>query len=319
MEKMLLLALYTSCILPHLSAQSSRIEYRTIVKLTPAEQINNLLTCWKPNEKAAPSLIVIQQSNGTFSIISDNTRKDNLTREQVSASFICPNTDPNKVPKESYTGYSKLLANGAYSKVLFMRESGNRFVAVVADDKKQFFFINSEGQKTLLDGKPDNLITNQDVSRAAVVLADKQATPMEEVNKMSHDQQIAFFEKMRTTDLTRKVWLSDNKTFTVLKKSRLSFDVSGRHFIEIQPKTFYIDGVPCQKDISGGGTQLFVSPDGKDWAYCYMIYLSFKNNTNLQNVFNPFITIEDGKEYLNWFIVQKENNSTLLKHGKRQW
>jgi len=237
----------------------------------------------------------------------------------VTSSFTCPNADPNKVPKESYTGYSKLLAHGAYSKVLFMRESGNRFVAVVADDKKQHFFINSEGQKTLLDGKPDNLITNQDLSRAAVVLADKQAPSIEQVNNMPRDQQVAFFEKMRTTDLTRKVWLNDNTTFTVLKKSRLSFDISGRHFIEIQPKTFYVDGVPFQRNISGGGTQVFVSADGKDWAYFYMIYLSFKNNTNIQHVFNPFVTTEDGKEYLNWFTVQKENNSTVLKHGKRQW
>jgi len=319
MEKMLLLALCTSCLLTNLSAQSSRIEYRTIVKLNPGEQINDLLTCWRPDEKAAPSHIVIQQSNGTFSTITNNARQDNLTREQVTSSFTCPNADPNKVPKESYTGYSKLLANGAYSKVLFMRESGNRFVAVVADDKKQHFFINSEGQKTLLDGKPDNLITNQDLSRAAVVLADKQAPSIEQVNNMPRDQQVAFFEKMRTTDLTRKVWLNDNTTFTVLKKSRLSFDISGRHFIEIQPKTFYVDGVPFQRNISGGGTQVFVSADGKDWAYFYMIYLSFKNNTNIQHVFNPFVTTEDGKEYLNWFTVQKENNSTVLKHGKRQW
>jgi len=299
MKKAFFLVLYISYMQYDLSAQTSRIDYRTIVKLNPGEQINNLLTCWRPDEKSAPSHIVIQQSNGTFSTITNNTRKDNLTREQLTSSFTCPNTDPNKVPKESYTGYSKLLANGAYSKVLFMRESGNRFVAVVADDKKQFFFISSDGQKTLLDGKPDNLITNQDLSRPAVVLADKNAMP--------------------TTDLTRKVWLNDNKTFTVLRKSRFTFDISGRHFIEIQPKTFYIDGVPYQKDISGVGTQLFVSYDGKDWAYFYMIYLSFKNNTNIQNVFNPFITIENGKEYLNWFTVQKENNSTVLKHGKRQW
>jgi hypothetical protein len=302
-----------------LSAQTSRIDYRTILKLNPGEEIDNLLTCWRPDEMSNPSQVVIRQPGGTYSTLTHGARKDNLTREQVTSSFTCPNTDPNRVPKESYTGYSKLLANGAYTKVLFMRESGNRFVAVVADDKKQFFFISSEGQRSPLDGKPDNLITNQDLSRAAVVLADKQAMPIEEVNKMSHDQQIAFFEKMRTTDLTRKVWLNDNKTFTVLKKSRLSFDISGRHFIEIRPRIFYIDGVPCQKDISGGGTQLFVSPNGKDWAYYYMIYLSFENNTNIQNVFNPFITKEDGKEYLNWFTVQKEQNSTVLKQGKRQW
>ena len=319
MKKAFLLALYISCMAYDLSAQTSRIDYRTIVKLGPGEQIDDLLTCWRPDEKAAPSRIVIQQSNGTFSTITNNTRKDNLTREQATSSFACPTTDPNKVPKESYTGHSRLLTNGAYSKVLFMRESGNRFVAVVANDRQQIFFISSEGQKTLLDGRPDNLITNQDLSRAAVVLADKQAPSIEQVNNMPRDQQVAFFEKMRTTDLTRKVWLNDNTTFTVLKKSRLSFDISGRHFIEIQPKTFYIDGVPFQRNISGGGTQVFVSADGKDWAYIYMIYLSFKNNTNIQHVFNPFLTTEDGKEYLNWFTVLKENNSTVLKHGRREW
>src|SRR4051812_16327913 len=99
MEKMLLFALCTSCILTNLSAQSSRIEYRTIVKLNPGEQVDDLLTCWRPDEKSTPSQIVIRQAGGTYSTITSGARKDDLTREQVTSAFTCPNTDPNKVPK----------------------------------------------------------------------------------------------------------------------------------------------------------------------------------------------------------------------------
>lgn len=320
----------TYCILTNATAQTSRIEYTTILQLNPGEQINNLLTCWVPDEQAAPSRIVIQQPGGSYAMITGGIRKDNLTQQQIYDAPPCKYYDPFKPPKDSHLQFGRLLPNGkwnirtekkdygTYDNIHYMRESGNRFVAVVSVEKKQFFFINSDGQKTLLDGRPESLITNRDLSRSAVVLASAQGPSIEEVNKMSKDDQAAFYEK-KHHELSRQVWLNDNSTFTVMRDSRLYFDMSGRHFIEIQPKAFYIDGKPCQRNISGGGTQLFVSQDGSDWAYFYLIYLSFKNNTNIQNAFNPFLTTEDGKEYLNWFMVQKENNSTVLRHAKRQW
>ena len=74
---MLLLALYISCILTNLSAQTSRIDYRTIVKLNPGEEIDNLLTCWRPDEKSNPSQVVIRQPGGTFSTSGKTTSPAN--------------------------------------------------------------------------------------------------------------------------------------------------------------------------------------------------------------------------------------------------
>jgi len=318
MKKVLLLLVCTYGILNNVPAQTARIEYTTILKLNPGEEVNNLLSCWIPDGNKMPTQLVIRQSNGSFSTISGGVRKDNLTYNDV-ATRRCNSEDAYKVPKDSYSNpFRRLLPNGmynirsekkdlgSYDDIFRMRVAGNRFVAVVAEGKgsaAQYFYLDSDGKKVALDGKPTELITNQDLSRSAVVLAGK-GTSLEEASK----------------DLTRQVWFPDNnKTLTVQRKSRLSFDISGRHFIEIQPKTFYIDGVAHQRDISGGGTLLFVSPDGADWAYFYQIYMGFSNNTYFQNVFNPFLTTEQGKECLNWFIVQKENTGYVLKLGQRKW
>jgi len=330
MKKLLLLTLYVCNILHRAPAQTPRIEYTTILKLNPGEEIVNLLSCWKPDGNRMPSQIVIRTSNNTYSTISNGLRKNNLTYEQV-ATPAC-NDNAYKVQKDSYSNpFRHLLPNGMYSihdekkdygtydNIHSMRVSGNRFVAVVSEGKNKYFFLDSEGQKILLDGRPESLITNEDLSRSAVVLADEKGPTVEELNNMPKNEQLAFFEKRHTSDLTRKVWLNDGSTFTVQRKSRLLFDVSGRHFIEIQPQAFYIDGKPYQRNISGARTQLFVNPDGTDWAWFSDIYMGFKNNTNFQNVFHPFLTTEGGKDCLNWFTVQKENTVSVLKLGQRRW
>jgi hypothetical protein len=333
MKKLLLLFLCISSILHKAPAQTSRIAYTTILKLNPGEEINNLLSCWKPDGNKMPSQIVIQTSNNIFSTISKGVRKDNLTYAQVAAGNC--NDNPYKVQRDSYSNpFRRLLPNGKYNihdekkdygtydNIHSMRASDTRFVAVVSEGKgrdAKYFFLESEGQKTPLDGRPESLITNDDLSRSAVVLADGKGPTDEELNNMPKNEQIAYFEKRRATDLTRKVWLNDGTTFTVQRKSRLLFDVAGHHFIEIQPQAFYIDGKPYQRNISDTRTQLFVSPDGTDWAWFCQIYMGFKNNTYLQNVFHPFLTTEDGKECLNWFIVQKENTVSVLKLCQRRW
>jgi len=313
----IVLAFCTACLTQALDAQTSRITYTTLAKLNAGEQVDHLLSCWQPDTGKGPSILVIQEPGNTYATIIDGIRKDHLTREQVMSVRTCQ-PDHFAPPKNVYIKPAGLQLPPS-TNVLFLREAGPRYVAVVATEKKEYFFLDSENRKTKLNGRPADLITNSDLTRCAVVLVDDQQPSVQQVNKMAKNDQVAFFEKMRTTDLTRRVWLNDGATFTVQKKSRLLFDMSGRHFIEIQPKVFYIDGSPVQRDISGGGTQLFVSPDGKDWAYFYMVYLGFKNNTNLNDVFHPFITSENGKEYLNWFIVQKEGGSYVVRQGQRAW
>jgi len=312
-----ILAFCTTCITQTLTAQTSRITYTTLAKLNAGEQVDHLLSCWQPDIGKGPSVIVIQQPGNTYATIIDGVRKDHLTREQVMKVRTCQ-PDRFAPPKNIYIKPAGLQLPPS-ANILFLRESGPRYVAVITTGKKEYLFLDSEGRKVHLDGRPADLITNGDLTRCAVVLADDQQLPIQQVNKMPKNEQVVFFEKMRTTDVTRRVWLNDGTTRIVQKKSRLLFDMSGRHFIEIRPRVFYIDGTPVQQDISGGGTQLFVSPDGKDWAYFYMIYLGFKNNTNLNDVFHPFITSENGKEYLNWFIVQKEGGNYVVRQGQRAW
>ncbi|HVW60251.1 MAG TPA: hypothetical protein VHC48_09460 [Puia sp.] len=316
MKNILLLALYICVTLSHAPAQTSRIEYTTIVKLNPGEEVVNLLSCWKPDGNKAPSQIVIRNPDKTFSTITGSIRKDHLTYEQVGANNC--NDNPYQVQRDSYSNiYRHPLPNGkfnlhhekkdygTYDNILFMRVSGSRFVAVVAEGTgktTEYFFLDSEGGKISLDGRAENLVTNDDLSRSAVVLARKGTTPAE-----------------AALDPTRKVWLDDGRTFTIQRKSRILFDVAGRHFIEVQYNTFYIDGIAVGRNVSNPHTQLFVSPDGKSWAYHSEIYMGFSNNTYFKDVFHPFLTTEEGKEYLNWFAVQKENNVMVVKLGKRSW
>jgi hypothetical protein len=93
--------------------------------------------------------------------------------------------------------------------------------------------------------------------------------------------------------------------------------MTGRHFLDIRPKVFYIDGVENRRDVSGGGTQLFVNQSGSNWAYFYMIYLTFKDNFTIKEARHPFVKMEDGKEYLYWFIADRSGGATVVKMGRR--
>lgn len=312
---------------------TAKIEYKTILKLNDGERIDALLSCWWLNDKKEPRQVVIQQPDGKFSVVEKGQRRDGVTREQLMLKADCDKFNPYKVPGETHASpFSRLLPNGQYNihsakkdlgnyeKILFMREWHDRFVALVLSRKNnadQYFLLNADGEKISLDGRPEDLFTNQDLSRVGVMLDNKGTPTIEQVNQMSNDAQTAFYDKLRT-DPIRRIWFNDNSMATVSRKSKLFFDASGRHFIEAKPQAFYIDGAENKRNITGNTTQLFVNRDGSNWAYFYMIYLTFKDNTTIQSAINPYISEEGGKEYLNWFKVDKENNTTVLKQGRRE-
>lgn len=262
----------------------------------------------------------------TYKVLTTVKEGENI--DSVISAYSGP--DRYKIPSESHIRFGRLLPGGqwnirsaqkdygSFDKILFMRELERRFVAV-ASSGNTVFFLDMDGKKALpANTRPSALITNADLSRAAVVLADTTSMPIEKVNQLSREQQVAFFAKLRATDTLRRVWFPDNSITAVRKTSKLSFDATGRHFLDIRPKVFYIDGVENRRDVSGGGTQLFVNQTGSNWAYFYMIYLTFKDNFTIKGALHPFVTTEDGKEYLNWFIAEKGAGGTVLKTGRRQ-
>lgn len=241
----------------------------------------------------------------------------------------CVGYDGYTLPRESHVRFGHWLADGkwnirsanrdygTYDKILFMRETAEKFVAVVSAGGANYF-LDMDGKRALpADARVTTLVTNADLSRAAIVLGGGSAMPIEKVNQLSREEQVAFFEKMRRTDTLRRVWLSDGSFRDARKNSKLSFDMTGRHFLDIRPKVFYIDGVENRRDVSGGGTQLFVNQSGSNWAYFYMIYLTFKDNFTIKEARHPFVRVEDGKEYLYWFIAERTGGGTVLKMGRR--
>ena len=114
MKNILLLILHI-CIIPDRApAQTSRIEYTTIVKLNPGEEVVNLLSCWKPDGNNAPSQIVIRNPDKSYSTITGGIRKDNLTYEQAGVNNC--NDNPYQVQKDSYSNiYRHPLPNGKFN------------------------------------------------------------------------------------------------------------------------------------------------------------------------------------------------------------
>ncbi len=333
--KKILFSLFGICIVYfNVFAQSSATEYKTVFHLRINEKIEEYLSCWWPNEKQEPMHLVIHQADDKYAVIENGARKENLNRDQLMSQAACGKLDPYKAPPETHASrLARLMPDGkwnirslkkdygSYEQVLFMRETVDRFVAIVRTTKSntaQYFLLNAEGEKIPFDAKPENLVTNHDLSRVAVVLDNKDAIPVEQVNKMPADQQAAFFQKLQT-DPVRRVWFSYTPAMsTVSRKSKLFFDASGHHFIEVQPQNFFIDGKANKRNISGNGTQLFVSRDAGNWAYSFGIYLTFKDNTTIQGAISPFLTEEDGREYLNWFKIDRDENGAVLKLGRRE-
>jgi len=255
------------------------------------------------------------------------TEKEGGSIDSVISTYSGP--DLYKIPRESHIRFGRLLPGGkwnirsdkkdygVYDNILFMRELDDRFVAVVSAGTS-VFFLDMDRKKALPAGtRPSALITNPNLTRAVVVLADAPSMPMEKVNQLSREAQVAFFAKLRTTDTLRRVWFPNDSITTVRKTSKLCFDATGQHFLDIRPKVFYIDGVENKRDVSGGGTQFFVNQAGNNWAYFYMIYLTFKDNFTIKGALHPFVTTEDGKQYLNWFIADKGAGGTTLRIGRR--
>ncbi|HEY6901978.1 MAG TPA: hypothetical protein VI233_15080 [Puia sp.] len=267
-----------------------------------------------------PALPALSQTYKTIATIKDGENLD---------SILTTYAQTVRLPRESHIKFGHLLSDGkwnihssqkdygTYDNIHFMRELDDRFVAVVSSGKA-VFFLDITGKHPLpADARPTALITNPDLSKAAVVLADTLQTSMSNLNRQSREEQIAFFAKLKLTDTLRRVWFNDNTTTNVRKTSKLSYDATGRHFLDIRPKVFYIDGVENKRDVSGNGTQLFVNQSGSNWAYFYMIYLTFKDNFTIKNATHPYVSTEDGKEYLNWFIAEKTTGATILKTARR--
>lgn len=330
--KFLLLPFLLSC--TFYANSQLQIEYTTVLELNQGESIEKFLSCWWLSENNTITSLVIRQPNGKFSVLENGKRKYDLTQDQILSKASCDKLDPYKIPRDSYIKYAALQPNGqwnirsgkkdygSYDKILFMKENEQNFIAVVSNHKKteeEYYYLDANGKKEKLDAKPQNFYVNSQLTKAAIMLLPKGTMPINDINKLPREQQVALFEQMNKSETKKTVWMSDGKTFNVDKKSKLFFDASGRHFIEALPANiFYIDGEANNKNISGGGTRVFVNTSGNKWAYFYEIYLTFKDNTTIKDAINPYLTNEEGKEYLNWHKIEEVNNRVLLKHGKRE-
>ncbi len=332
MKILLLLPLYLFISLS--GSSQAPVKYTTILELAPGETVEKFLSCWWPVDNNEPASLVIRQPNGKLSLIERGKRRYDLIQDQIPARAECDRLDPYKIPRDSHMKFSELKANGqwhirsakrdygSYDKIVFMKETEQRFVAVVSartNNIDEYYYLDASGKKDKLDGKPQNFYTNSGLTKAAIMLFPKTALPAEAINKLPREQQVALFEQMNKSSDKKQVWTSDGKTYSVDKKSKLFFDASGRHFIEAPPaNTFYIDGEANNKNISGGGTLVFVNAPGNKWAYFYGIYLTFQDNTTIKEAISPYLTGEGGKEYLNWYKIEQEGSKVVLKRGQRE-
>ena len=312
---------------------TAQVSYESILELNPGERVEKYLSCWWLTDKGHIASLVIRQADGKLSAIGNGNRRDNLTQDEILRSADCDRLDLYKVPRESQVKFGALQPNGqwrirsenrnygTYDKILFMREKENHFIAIVSDKKgngEHFYYIDDTGRKEQLSGKPQHFYTNSQLTKAAVVLLDNNAMPADAINKLPREQQVALFEQMSKASAQQAVWVSDGKTYTVDRKSRLFFDASGRHFIEASPTgVFYVDGKQHHKNVSGGGTIVFVNDAGDNWAYSYQLYLTFKDNYTIKEAISPYLTTEHGQSFVNWYEIKTEAGKTVVKRGKR--
>jgi hypothetical protein len=99
---------------------------------------------------------------------------------------------------------------------------------------------------------------------------------------------------------------------------RLEYDVSGRHFLAVFTGYFFIDGIRINKDISAANTRIFAGSDPNSWVYWYQSYLGFSDGAAFQNVNGVFMTTENGKDYLNWFVVESNSSGDFIKRAKKE-
>lgn len=312
---------------------TAQVTYENVLELNPGERVEKFLSCWWLTDKGQIASLVIRQADGKLSVIEQGKRRSNLTQDDILKRADCDQLDPYKVPRASHVKYGALQPNGqwrirsesrsygTYDKIVFMRENEKHFIAIVSNKKgndEQFYYIDDSGRKDQLEGRPQDFYTNSQLTKAAVVLFDKNAMSAELINKLPREQQVALYEQMRNASAQRQVWVSDGKTYTVDRKSRLFFDASGRHFVEASPTgVFYLDGKQHNKNVSGGGTILFVDDAGDNWAYFYEIYLTFKDNYTIKEAISPYLTTENGQSFVHWYEIKAEAGKSVVKRGKR--
>jgi hypothetical protein len=312
---------------------TAQIKYENVLELKPGERVEKYLSCWWLTDKRQIASLVIRQADGKLSAIENGIRKNDLTQDEILVRAACEKLNPYKVPAESHVQFAALQPNGQYKirmgnrnfgtfdKIVFMREKEDHFIAIVSNkngNDEQYFYIDDSGKKELLEGRPQNFYTNSQLTKAAVMLFSKDAMPDEVINKLPRDQQIAVLEQMHKASAKKQVWVSDGHTYTVDRKSRLFFDAAGSHFIEASPAgMFYVDGKQHNKNVSGGGTIVFVSDAGDNWAYFYEIYLTFKDNITIKEAISPYLTTENGQQFINWYEVKEEAGKAVVKRGKK--
>jgi hypothetical protein len=312
---------------------TAQVVYEPVLVLNPGERVEKFLSCWWLDEQGAIASLVIRQPDGKLSAIEHGKRRNDLKQEDILIRAACERLDPYKVPRESHVQFGALQPNGqwsirsgnrnygTYDKIVFMRETEQHFMAIVSNKKgndESFYCIDDRGSKELLNGRPQHFYTNSQLTKAAVVMFDAGTMSADMINKLPREQQVALYEQMGNASARKQVWVSDGKTYTVDKKSRLFFDASGLHFIEASPAgMFYIDGRQHSKNVSGGGTMLFANEAGDSWAYFYEIYLTFKDNFTIRDAISPYLTTEQGRTVVNWYEVKEEGGQVTVRRGKR--
>jgi hypothetical protein len=311
------------------ASANAQIEYEDVLVLKPGQRFEKFLSCWWNTAKGNIASVVIREPDGKLTAIEDGVTKSKLKQNDILARAACDKLDPYKIPRESHVRFSELRADGkwhirsakkdfgTYDKIAFMRENEQHFIAI-AVNAGQYYYIDDTGRKELLEGRPQNFYTNSRLTKGAVMLFNADAVPADILNKMPREQQVAILEKMHKSSATKRVWVSDGQTYTVDGKSKLFFDASGKHLIEAQPaNVFFADGKQFNKNVSGGGTIVFVNSTTDNWAYFFEIYLSFKDNTNVKDVISAYLTSENGKEYVNWYKIEEKNGVSVLRRGKK--
>jgi hypothetical protein len=326
MKRILLLAVF-GCLLA--AATHAQIAYQNVMSLKQGQRVEKYLSCWWPTGSGNIASLVIREPNGKLTAIEDGVIHSGLTQNDILAKAACDKLDPYKIPHDSHVRFSALRADGkwhirsakkdfgTYDKILFMRENDEHFIAVVSS-AAQYFYLDDSGKKELLEGRPQNFYTNSRLTKGAVMLFNKDAVSADVLNKMPREQQVAILEQMHKSSASKRVWVSDGQIYSVNGKSRLFFDASGKHFIEAQPaNVFFVDGREFNKNISGGGTTVFINSAGDSWAYYYEIYLTFKDNITIKDAISPYLTVENGREYVNWYKVEEEGGVAVLKRGRK--
>lgn len=317
-----------------INAATAQIQYEPVLRLRAGERVEKYLSCWWLTDKNEIASLVIRQADGKLSAIENGVLRRDLTQDQVLMRANCDKLNPYKTPHDSHVRFASLQTGGqwvihstaersnTYDKILFMRENEQHFIAVVSSMKsgvERFYYLDNTGRKELLEGRPQHFYTNSQLTKAAIVFMDAGTPQPDAISKLPRAQQVALFEQINKSSAKKRVWISDGQTFEVDKKSRLSFDASGRHFIEASPSgVFYMDGRQYNKNVSGGGTIIFSNEAGDNWAYFYEIYLTFSDNTTIKDAINPYLTRADGAEYLNWYKVEEEDGISVVKRGKKR-